>query len=112
MKDVSTIGLDIAKHVFHAQGVAFITSDARAGLKAARKAVLPGARWQPCQCHLPQNAIHHAPNIHIRAMIGEALRDIGNAPCLPAAEAAWKSLVGKYQKDAPKRAAWLESALL
>jgi transposase-like protein len=93
------------------QGVEFITSDDHPGLKAARKAVLPGARWQRCQFHLAQNAIHHAPNIHIRAMIGEELRDIWNAPCLPAAEAALKVLVGKYQKDAPKLAAWLESAV-
>ena len=28
------------------QGVEFVTSDDHAGLKAARKAVLPGARWQ------------------------------------------------------------------
>ncbi len=42
------------------RGVEFITSDDHPGLKAARQAVLPGARWQRCQFHLAQNAIHHA----------------------------------------------------
>ena len=93
------------------QGVAFITSDDHAGLKAARKAVLPGARWQRCQFHLAQNAIHHAPNLSVRKIIGEELRTIWNAKTLDVAEAELKALVVRYRKDAPKLAGWLETAV-
>ena len=58
------------------RGVRFVVSDDHAGLKAARRAVLPGAVWQRCQFHLAQNAIHHAPNAAIRQRIGAELRRI------------------------------------
>ena len=58
------------------RGVRFVVSDDHAGLKAARRAVLPGAIWQRCQFHLAQNAIHHAPNAAIRKRIGAELRRI------------------------------------
>ena len=73
------------------QGVEFITSDDHAGLKAARRAVLPGARWQRCQFHIAQNAIHHAPNIAVRAVIGRELRNVWDASSIEAAEAEIKS---------------------
>lgn len=93
------------------QGVEFITSDDHAGLKAARRAVLPGARWQRCQFHIAQNAIHHAPNIAVRAVIGRELRNVWNATSIEAAEAETKRLVGSYRQTAPKLAAWLETAV-
>ena len=93
------------------QGVEFITSDDHPGLKAARQAVLPGARWQRCQFHLAQNAIHHAPNQAIRKVIGEELRAVWDAPSLGSAEEALKRLVTKYHTTAPKLAAWLENSV-
>jgi putative transposase len=90
------------------QGVEFITSDDHPGLKAARQAVLPGARWQRCQFHLAQNAIHHAPNQAIRKVIGEELRAVWDAPSLASAQEELKRLAGKYRALAPKLAAWLE----
>ena len=93
------------------QGVEFITSDDHAGLKAARKAVLPGARWQRCQFHLAQNAIHHAPNLTLRNSIGGELRQVWNAPGLDAAQAELKRLVASHRAGAPKLAAWLETAV-
>jgi putative transposase len=93
------------------QGVEFITSDDRPGLKAARKAVLPGARWQRCQFHLAQNAIHHAPNQAVRKAIGEELRAVWDAPSLASAEEELKRLVAKYRTPAPKLAAWLENSV-
>ena len=92
-------------------GVEFITSDDHAGLKAARKAALPGARWQRCQFHLAQNAIHHAPNLAIRKSIGEELRQVWNAPNLAAADAELKRLVAHYRSSAPKLSGWLETAV-
>ena len=93
------------------QGVEFITSDDHAGLKAARRAVLPGARWQRCQFHLAQNAIHHAPNHRVRKVIGRELRAVWNASTLEAAEGALKALAVRYRKDAPQLAEWLEIAV-
>jgi len=63
------------------KGVRLIVSDDHSGLKAARKAVLPGVR----QFHLAQNAIHHAPTVAIRQRIGAELRTVWNATKLPEA---------------------------
>ena len=93
------------------QGVEFVTSDDHAGLKAARKAVLPGARWQRCQFHLAQNAVQHAPNLAVKAAIGRELRSVWNAASLETAEAELKRLVAGYRQTAPKLAAWMETAV-
>ena len=93
------------------QGVEFVTSDDHAGLGAARKAVLPGARWQRCQFHLAQNAVQHAPSLAVKATIGRELRAVWNAPSLEAAEAELKRLVAGYRQTAAKLAAWLENAV-
>ena len=84
-------------------GVAFITSDDHAGLKAAR--------WQRCQFHIAQNAIHHAPNLSLRTTIGEQLRAVWNASTLEAAESELKRLIGSHRVTAPKLASWLETAV-
>ena len=73
------------------QGVEFITSDDHPGLKAARQAVLPGARWQRCQ------------------VIGEELRAVWDAPNLGSAQEELKRLVAKYRSPASKLAEWLEN---
>lgn len=91
------------------RGVAFVASDDHAGLRAARRAVLPGATWQRCQFHLAQNAIHHAPNLAIRKQIGGELRAVWNAHDLQAAEAELRRLVDSYAEKAPKLASWLET---
>ena len=90
------------------RGVEYVVSDDHAGLRAARKAVLGGVKWQRCQFHLAQNAIHHSPNLAIRKRIGGELRTIWNAPTLKAAEIALADLVKAYQPIAPKLADWLE----
>lgn len=90
------------------RGVEYVVSDDHAGLRAARKAVLGGVKWQRCQFHLAQNAIHHSPNLTIRKRIGAELRTIWNAPTLKTAEIALFELVKAYQSIAPKLAEWLE----
>ena len=90
------------------RGVEYVVSDDHAGLRAARKAVLGGVKWQRCQFHLAQNAIHHSPNLAIRKRIGGELRTIWNAPTLKAAEIALADLVKAYQPTAPKLADWLK----
>lgn len=91
------------------RGVEFVVSDDHAGLRAARRAVLPGATWQRCQFHLAQNAIHHAPSLAIRKQIGGELRAVWNARDLQAAEPELRRLVDSYAENAPKLARWLET---
>src|SRR5512132_3036104 len=43
------------------RGVRFVVSDDHAGLKAARRAVLPGAIWQRCQFHLARRTPFTTP---------------------------------------------------
>jgi transposase-like protein len=90
------------------RGVEYVVSDDHAGLRAARRAVLGGAKWQRCQFHLAQNAIHHAPGQGIRKRIGTDLRAIWNANTLAKAETALTGLVSGCRDTAPKLAGWLE----
>lgn len=83
-------------------------SDDHAGLKAAREAVFPSVPWQRCQFHLAQNAQGYAPNLGMRPEIGQAMRDIFNAPSAVHAAEMVKQVVAKYAKSAPKFVAWLE----
>jgi putative transposase len=91
------------------RGVVYVVSDDHAGLRAARRAVLPGATWQRCQFHLALNAIHHAPTLAIRKRLGAELRRIWNAATLADAEAELRRLVAAYAAAAPDLAAWLEA---
>lgn len=91
------------------RGVTYVVSDDHAGLRAARRAVLPGATWQRCQFHLAQNAIHHAPTLAIRRRLGAELRRIWNAATLEDAEAELRRLVASYAEAAPDLAGWLEA---
>jgi len=93
------------------RGVTYVGSDAHAGLRAARRAVLGGATWQRCQFHLARNAIHHAPNAGIRKRIGRQLKAIWAADDLAKAETALADLVAGYRDSAPKLADWLEENL-
>jgi len=90
------------------RGVTYIASDDHAGLKAARKAVLPSVPWQRCQFHLAQNAIHHCPTQAIRSEIGDWLRPIFNAKDRTEADQLLKDAVEHFLPAAPKLARWLE----
>ena len=90
-------------------GVRLITSDDHAGLGAARKAVLPGILWQRCQFHLQQNAMHYVPKVTLRKQVAVDIKNVFDAPDRTAAERLLKQTVAKYQKPAPKLAAWMEA---
>ena len=86
------------------RGVRFVVSDDHAGLKAAPRAVLPGAIWQRCQFHLAQNAIHHAPNAAIRKRIGAELRRILKRPtCRRGANSFMKRRVAGLRRPTAER---------
>jgi putative transposase len=89
--------------------VTYGVSDDHAGLRAARRAVLPGAAWQRGQFHLAQNAIHRAPTLAIRKRSGAELRRSWHAATLDDAEAELRRLVASSAEAAPDLAAWLEA---
>jgi putative transposase len=88
-------------------GAILIVSDNHAGLKAAREARLPGVPWQRCQFHLQQNAGHYVPRIDMRPKVASDLRAIFNSPDRTEAERHLQIAVKKYDKTAPKLAAWM-----
>lgn len=90
------------------KGVKLIVSDDHAGLKAARRAVLPSVPWQRCQFHLQQNAQAYVPRLDMRDSVAADIRSIFNSQDLASAQARLKTLVDLYSKLAPKLSAWME----
>lgn len=88
-------------------GVRLIVSDNHAGLKSAREARLSGVPWQRCQFHLQQNAGHYVPRVDMRTKVASDLRAIFNSPDRAEAERHLLMTVKKYEKTAPKLAAWI-----
>ena len=60
------------------KGVKLIVSDDHAGLKAARRAVLPSVPWQRCQFHLQQNAQAYVTRLDQRKPVALRIRAIFN----------------------------------
>lgn len=92
-------------------GIEMITSDDHAGLKAARKAVLPAVPWQRCQFHLQQNASAYVPKQSMKAGVAEDLRSVFNAPDRAEAERLLKFVIDKHRTSAPKLAEWMEQCV-
>lgn len=90
-------------------GLELIVSDAHAGLKEARQACLGSVPWQRCQFHLLHNALQHVPKDELKREVVADVQSVLDAPDLPAAEERLQRVVRKYEKSAPKLAAWLES---
>jgi transposase-like protein len=90
-------------------GMKLVVSDAHEGLKAARKAIMPGVPWQRCQFHLMQNAMQYIPKIEMRKQVAQDLRSIFNARDLNDANEKLNRFVELYKDTAPKIATWAES---
>ena len=93
------------------RGVRLITSDAHAGLRAARQTIFGGIPWQRCQFHLQQNARSYVPRKELQGEVTDDLRTIFNAPDLATAETWLKETVQKYQAISPRLATWIEQSL-
>jgi transposase-like protein len=89
-------------------GVELITSDAHAGLKEARKACFSGVPWQRCQFHLMRNALAHVPRAEMKREVVDDLRSVFDSADEHSAREQLGRVVRKYQKTAPKLAAWME----
>lgn len=90
-------------------GVKFVVSDNHKGLKQALQTRLTSVPWQRCQFHLAQNAMHYVPKVEMRREVAVDLRCVLNANDRREADERLAKLVLKYQKTAPKLAAWLET---
>lgn len=90
-------------------GVELITSDAHAGLKEARQACFTGVPWQRCQFHLLRNALQHVPKEEMKREAMDDLRVVLDAADEAAGQEQLRRMVRKYEKTAPKLAAWLET---
>lgn len=90
-------------------GVQLVVSDDHAGLQQALQARLPSVPWQRCQFHLAQNALHYVPKLDERKEVAADLRGVFDSSERRDAEERLKKMVAKYEKAAPKLAAWLEA---
>lgn len=92
-------------------GVKLIVADDHAGLKAARRAVLPSVPWQRCQFHLQQNAQAYVTRLEQREPIARRIRAIFNAPERAEAQRLLTEAVALWRSEAPKLADWAEANL-
>lgn len=92
-------------------GLKLVTSDAHAGLKAAKQAVFPSVPWQRCQFHLQQNAQSYVPKKEMKKEAASTIRAIFNAPNQDEAERLLLMAIKKYNDTAKNLAAWMETAL-
>jgi len=90
-------------------GVKLIVSDAHAGIKEARQACFHGVPWQRCQFHLMRNALEYVPKPELKREVMDELRATLDAADLTAAREQLQRMVRKYEKQAPKLAAWLDA---
>jgi transposase-like protein len=93
------------------KGVRLIIADDHAGLKAARRAVLPSVPWQRCQFHLQQNASAFVTRQEARKTVAAQLRALFNAPDRAEAERLLKATLEVWRKEHPKLAEWAETAI-
>jgi transposase-like protein len=89
-------------------GVKLIVSDDHAGLKAARRAVLPSIPWQRCQFHWQQNAQSYVTRLDQRQPVALRIRAIFNAPDALEAKRLLDQALDQWRKEAPKLAEWAE----
>ena len=88
-------------------GLKLIISDAHAGLKAAKTAVLPSVPWQRCQFHLQQNAQSYVPRKSMKREVAADIRAVLQAPNYDEAKRLLNITVMKYEKTAPDLATWM-----
>lgn len=93
------------------KGVRLIVADDHAGLKAARRAVLPAVPWQRCQFHLQHNAAQFVTRQEAKKSVAAQLRAVFNAPDRAEAERLFKAALESWRKEHPKLAAWAEEAV-
>ena len=119
-RDILGVSVSLSEHEVHwrtffeslvsrgLHGLEMITSDAHAGLKAAKQAVFPSVPWQRCQFHLQQNASSHVSKKSIKKEVAEDIRSIFNAPNIMEADRLLRMTCEKYKALESKLASWME----
>ncbi len=92
-------------------GLELITSDAHAGLKAAKQAISPSVPWQRCQFHLQQNAQSYVPKKSMKKEVASDIRAVFNAPDASEAKRMLNKVVKKYGQSAPELSSWVETSV-
>ena len=90
-------------------GVVMVISDAHAGLKAAIKAILPGAGWQRCRVHFARNVTQHlgsARSKPVNALIGTVFAQTSSE----AVTACYQHVTDSLRTGFPDIAVMLEAA--
>jgi putative transposase len=82
-----------------------------AGLKAARKAMVPGVPWQRCQFHLQHNAQGCVSKLDQRTPVARQIRAIFNAGDAHEAQRLLNAAIKDWQVSHPQLAAWGETNL-
>ena len=80
-------------------GVALVISDAHAGIKAAAKAILPGASWQRCRVHFARNITQKLGSAHskpVNALISTIFAQTTREAVIAQYHAVTDSLRGSF----------------
>jgi putative transposase len=92
------------------RGVALVTSDDHAGLRAAIARHFQGASWQRCRVHFARNLQGLVGSKH-RARLADDLRGVFAAPDAGQARAAARACAERWRRSHPAVAALLEEEL-
>lgn len=91
------------------EGVAVVVSDAHSGLKAAVKAILPGAGWQRCRVHFARNVSQAIGTVHSKP-VNALISTIFAQTSQEAVTAHYKQVTDRIRAQFPQVAAMLEAA--
>ncbi|NAZ17802.1 IS256 family transposase [Glutamicibacter soli] len=91
------------------EGVAVVVSDAHSGLKAAVKAILPGAGWQRCRVHFARNVSQKIGTVHSKP-VNALISTIFAQTSQEAVMAHYKQVTGSIRTQFPQVAAMLDAA--
>ncbi|WP_113719080.1 IS256 family transposase [Arthrobacter dokdonensis] len=90
-------------------GVAVVTSDAHAGIKAAVKAILPGAGWQRCRVHFARNVTQKLGSAHSKP-VNALISTIFAQTSQEAVTAQYGQVTASLRASFPEVAQMLENA--
>jgi len=90
-------------------GVALVISDAHSGLKAAVKAILPGASWQRCRVHFARNITQHLGSARSKP-VNALISTIFAQPTAEAVTACYRHVTDSLTAGFGEIAAMLDAA--
>ena len=91
------------------EGVAIVVSDAHAGIKAAVKAILPGAGWQRCRVHFSRNITQKLGSAHSKP-VNALISTVFAQTSTEAVTAQYKQVAASLRASFPKIADMLDAA--